>query len=108
MVAPNGISPPSASKYDPNFTQSVIASIGPKAGDRARLVISSLIRHLHDFIREIELTPHEWMAGVEFINSIGQGSIGKRNEGQRVSDILGVESYGELFFLDPGCTFIVF
>ncbi len=39
------------------------------------------------------------MAGVEFINSIGQGSIGKINEAQRVSDVLGVESYEEVLIL---------
>jgi hypothetical protein len=88
----NGASHHSKEKYDPNFTQSVVDSIGPKTGDRERFIFTSMIRHLHDFIREVELKPEEWMSGVQFINTIGQGSVGKRNEGQRVSDVLGVES----------------
>jgi len=81
-----------ASRFDPNFTSHVIETIGPKTGDRERLVLSSLIRHLHDFAREVELSVDEWMTGVHFINSIGQISDSKRNEGQRISDVLGLES----------------
>jgi catechol 1,2-dioxygenase len=81
-----------ASRFDPNFTNHVIKTIGPKTNDRNREVLSCLIRHLHDFAREIELTPDEWMAGVHFVNSIGQISTSKRNEGQRISDVLGLES----------------
>jgi len=87
-----GTGKPDASKYDPSFTQHVIETIGPKTGDRERFVMSSLIKHLHDFAREVELTPEEWMAGVQFVNSIGQISDSKRNEGQRISDVLGLES----------------
>lgn len=80
------------SRFDPNFTNHVIETIGPKTSDRSRVVLSSLIRHLHDFAREIELSVDEWMLGVKFVNSIGQISDSKRNEGQRISDVLGLES----------------
>jgi hypothetical protein len=80
------------SKFDPDFTRHVIENIGPKTPDRARFVMSSLIKHLHDFVRETELTPEEWMTGVQFVNSIGQISTSKRNEGQRICDVLGIES----------------
>lgn len=81
-----------SSRYNPVFTQNVIDNIGPKTDDRTRLVMSSLIRHLHDFAREVDLTTDEWMAGVHFVNSIGQISTKTRNEGQRISDVLGLES----------------
>jgi len=83
---------PAASRFDPNFTSHVIETIGPKTDDRSRFVLSSLITHLHDFAREVELTVDEWMLGVQFVNSIGQISDSKRNEGQRISDVLGLES----------------
>jgi catechol 1,2-dioxygenase len=51
-----------------------------------------LISHIHDFAREVELTVDEWTAGVSFINSIGQISTPIRNEGHRVSDVIGLES----------------
>lgn len=79
-------------RFDPNFTQSVIDAMGPKTDERLRFVMSSLIRHLHDFTREVELTVDEWMAGVKFINLIGQTSTPTRNEAHRMSDILGLES----------------
>ena len=81
------------SRFDPNFTQNVINAIGPKTPDRTRFVLSTLIKHLHDFTREVELTTDEWMAGVQFMNAVGQISDAKRNEGQRISDVLGLESY---------------
>ncbi|KAB5570144.1 Intradiol ring-cleavage dioxygenase [Coniochaeta sp. 2T2.1] len=52
----------------------------------------SLIRHLHDFARETNLTVAEWTAGVEFINECGHMSTPKRNETQLLCDVLGLES----------------
>lgn len=79
-------------RFDPNFTDSVINAMGPKTDPRTRVVMASLIRHLHDFTREVELTVDEWMAGVKFINLIGQTTTATRNEAHRMSDILGLES----------------
>jgi hypothetical protein len=81
-----------AGRFDPNFTQHVINGIGPKASPRTREVMSALIRHVHDFAREVELTIDEWMMGVNFLNAVGQISDAKRNEGQRISDVIGLES----------------
>ena len=83
---------PSSSRFDPTFTQHVIDTIGPKCPPRARQVLSSLIRHVHDFAREVELTTDEWMMGVNFMNAVGQISTPVRNEGQRISDVIGLES----------------
>jgi len=80
------------SKYDQSFTQNVINSMGPNTAPRTREVLGSLFRHIHDFAREVELTVDEWMMGVKFINSIGQASTPIRNEGQRISDVIGLES----------------
>ena len=80
------------SRFDPNFTQQVINATGPKTSPRMRKVMSSLIQHLHDFARENELTVDEWMQGVELMNWAGKMSDDKRNEGQLVCDVLGLES----------------
>lgn len=79
-------------RFDPNFTQNVVDATGPAATPRMRELMSSLIRHVHDFARETELTVDEWMDGLSFVNSIGQISDEVRNEGHRVSDIIGLES----------------
>lgn len=54
-------------KFNPNFTQAVIDATGTKATPRVRQLAAGLIRHLHDFARENELTVDEWMAGVELV-----------------------------------------
>jgi len=79
-------------KFNPNFTQAVINATGPKATPRVRQLTAGLIQHLHDFARENELTVDEWMQGVELMNAAGKMSDDKRNEGQLLCDILGLES----------------
>jgi catechol 1,2-dioxygenase len=82
-----------AGGFDPNFTQNVINAMGPKTSPRMRQVMTSLIKHVHDFARETELTVDEWMAGVQLISWAGQMSTDRRNEGQLVCDVIGLESY---------------
>lgn len=74
------------------FTENVINSMGPKTSPRLREVMTSLIRHVHDFAREVDLTVDEWMAGVNMINWAGQMSNDRRNEGQLLCDVIGLES----------------
>ncbi|KAI5861347.1 aromatic compound dioxygenase [Durotheca rogersii] len=94
----NGASAAEASKpsrFDPNFTQHVIDTMGPNTTERNRVVLSALIRHVHDFAREVELTIDEWLAGVRYINEVGRvytESKQTRNETHRLSDILGLET----------------
>ena len=97
--AANGLSTqvdaPKPSKYDPNFTQHVLDTMGPNVTPRNRVVLSAFIRHLHDFSREVELTIEEWLAAVQFVNDVGKiyTESGKtRNEAHRLSDILGLET----------------
>ena len=89
----NGAGSGDFSKYDPAFTGHVIAAMGPKTSPRLRQVMTSLITHVHDFARECDLTVDEWMAGVEMINKAGQMSNDRRNEGQLLCDVIGLESW---------------
>lgn len=89
---PEGNKARPAHRFDPDFTDNVIKTMGPNMTERNRVVLSSLIRHLHDFAREVELSIDEWMAGVHFVNAVGQISTKTRNEAHRISDILGLES----------------
>lgn len=85
--------PHQSSRLDPNFTKHVIETMGPNVTPRNREIMASLITHLHDFAREIELTNDEWMTGVHFVNCLGQNSSGKTNEAFRFCEIIGLESY---------------
>ncbi|KDN67260.1 putative dioxygenase [Colletotrichum sublineola] len=75
-----------------DFTKQVIASMGKDTNPRLRQVLSSFIQHIHDFAREVDLTTDEWMAGVNMINWAGQMSNDRRNEGQLLCDVIGLES----------------
>lgn len=79
-------------KFDPNFTQHVIDLMSPETKPRHRQILTSLIRHMHDFTREVELTQEEWIIGVNYVNAIGGAYRTNRNEAWRVCDILGIES----------------
>ncbi|EEU37722.1 uncharacterized protein NECHADRAFT_87543 [Fusarium vanettenii 77-13-4] len=82
----------SSSKFDPNFTQHVIDLMSPETLPRHREILTSLIKHMHDFCRDVELKQDEWILGVNYINSLGQAYRKNRNETWRVCDILGIES----------------
>ncbi|EGP85447.1 uncharacterized protein MYCGRDRAFT_46601 [Zymoseptoria tritici IPO323] len=85
----------SGRQYDPDFTAKVIGTCGPKTSPRMMQIFCGLVRHIHDFAREVDLTPEEWLAGVKFLNETGKiwaESDGKRNEMHRLSDIVGLES----------------
>jgi hydroxyquinol 1,2-dioxygenase len=45
-------------------TDEVIASFAGAPSERLREVMSSLVRHLHDFAREVRLTEAEWQRGI--------------------------------------------
>lgn len=56
-----------ASRFNPKFTDAVIAATGPKANPRLAQVMPSLLKHLHDFARENEITVDEWIAAVNMV-----------------------------------------
>ena len=58
--------------------------------------MTSLIRHLHAFAREVELTPDEWMVAVEFLMRVGETTQTDRNEFILASDTLGVSALVDL------------
>ena len=73
-----------------NMTQAVLARIGPETDPRLRDIMASLVKHLHDFVRETELTPDEWLQGVQFLTRTGGMCDDKRQEFILLSDTLGV------------------
>lgn len=74
------------------FTEMVKNAMGPKTSPKMRRILGSLIEHIHQFTTENQITVDEWMAGVDFINRIGQMSNERRNEGILVSDVFGLET----------------
>lgn len=59
---------------------------------RLREVMASLTRHLHAFVREVDLTEAEFERALEFLVAIGQATGEKKNEVVLAADILGVST----------------
>lgn len=53
-------------------------------------IMTALVRHLHAFAREVELTEAEWMAAIEWLTATGQLSDERRQEFILASDVLGL------------------
>jgi protocatechuate 3,4-dioxygenase beta subunit len=74
------------------ITEAVIGTIDKTEDPRFKQVLTSLIRHLHAFARDVELAPEEWAAAMGFLWRAGQISDDKRNEFILTSDTLGLSS----------------
>jgi hydroxyquinol 1,2-dioxygenase len=72
------------------ITQASLASFGNAPDPRMRHVSQALVKHLHAFVSEVDPTPDEWMAGIEFLTRVGHMSQGARQEFILLSDVLGV------------------
>ncbi|WP_242884202.1 intradiol ring-cleavage dioxygenase [Actinomadura litoris] len=68
----------------------VAASFGATPDPRLRHVLGSLVRHLHDFVKDVGLTEDEWAAAVAFLTETGQACTDTRQEFILLSDVLGV------------------
>ncbi len=75
-----------------NISDAVCASFDGAADPRFRVVVASLVKHLHAFAREVDLTHEEWGAGIDFLWRAGRISDERRNEFILTSDVLGLSS----------------
>ena len=73
------------------LTAEVVASYDHSPDPRLRAIMTSLVKHLHSFAREVRLTEAEWLAGVEFLTQVGQFCTPVRQEFIALSDVLGLE-----------------
>src|SRR5258707_692316 len=55
---------------------------------RLKQIMESLVRHLHSFARDVNLTEAEWLKGIDFVTKVGQFSNEMRQEFILLSDVL--------------------
>lgn len=88
------------------LTEAVMARVANTPDPRLKQVMTSLISHLHAFVRETRPTPEEWLAGIRFLTETGKMCDDRRQEFILASDTLGVSmlvdfiNYGK----HPGAT----
>ena len=73
-----------------NLTDAVLARLDGCSDPRLKEVMSSVIRHLHAVVREVEPTPQEWFAAIQFLTQTGHMCDDVRQEYILLSDTLGV------------------
>lgn len=72
------------------ITDAVLDRIKSTPDPRLKQVFTSLVRHLHDFVRDVRLTEAEWAYAIDFLTRTGQKCDGNRQEFILLSDTLGV------------------
>ena len=72
------------------LVEAVVESFGATPDPRLRLLLESLTRHLHAFVRETRLREEEWRAGIDFLTAAGRITDERRQEFVLLSDVLGV------------------
>jgi hydroxyquinol 1,2-dioxygenase len=75
-----------------NITDAVLEQMATTTDPRMKEVMAAAVRHLHDFARETNLTPAEWIAGIEFMTKVGKMCTPERQEFILLSDTLGLSA----------------
>src|SRR5258708_36194529 len=75
-----------------SISHTVLARFSECPDPRLNQILNALIRHLHEFAREVRLTPKEWMAGINFLTAAGHITNEKRQEFILLSDTLGLSA----------------
>jgi len=74
------------------ITDAVLEQMAATPNPRLRAIMAALVRNLHDFARQVDLTPEEWLAGISFLTSVGQKCTQHRQEFILLSDTLGMST----------------
>lgn len=74
------------------MTEAVLKQMAGTADPRLKVVVESAIRHLHEFAREVNLTPAEWLEALEFFTRVGKTCTETRQEFILLSDAIGLST----------------
>lgn len=72
------------------ITKAAVASFAQSDNPRLKQIMHSLVKHLHAFAQETQLTKTEWMAGIQFLTATGHKCDDVRQEFILLSDTLGL------------------
>lgn len=77
------------STTEDDITAEVLQRFDATSDPRLRRIMLSLVRHLHGFIRDVELTEAEWFQAIQFLTETGHLCDDRRQEFILLSDTLG-------------------
>ncbi len=61
-----------------SITAAVLARMDQCDDPRFKQVMTSLVTHLHQFVRDVKLTDAEWFGAIQFLTDVGQTCTDKR------------------------------
>ena len=73
-----------------DFVEVVNARMAADADPRLREIVGVVVKHLHEAVKELRLTPEEWFKAIDFLTRTGQICTEWRQEYILLSDTLGV------------------
>ncbi|MEY3923934.1 MAG: Hydroxyquinol 1,2-dioxygenase [Pseudomonadota bacterium] len=85
-------------------TQDAMASFSNASDPRLAHVMGLLVKHLHAFVNESQLSKAEWLKGLEFLTAAAKITDDERNEFSLFSDIMGISSMVDVVSQPPGGT----
>ncbi|OZC62510.1 hydroxyquinol 1,2-dioxygenase [Rhodococcus sp. 15-725-2-2b] len=71
------------------LVENVLRSFDDCTDPRLKQVMTSLVHHLHGFIRDVRLTEQEWNNAIGFLTEVGHITDDRRQEFILLSDVLG-------------------
>jgi hydroxyquinol 1,2-dioxygenase len=74
------------------ITDAVLDQMATTPDPRMREVMAAAVKHLHAFARDVNLTPAEWIKGIEFLTAVGKMCTPERQEFVLLSDTLGLSA----------------
>ena len=80
------------SETQDELTEAVLAEMHRTPEARTKEILSALVRHLHQFVKEVKLTEREFQEAIGLINAIGQKTTPSHNEAMLVAGALGVSN----------------
>lgn len=86
------------------ITDAVKASFKTEEGSRFKFLLETLIEHLHDYTREVNLTHEEWIGVLNFLYDCGKISTPERHEFILLSDVLGFSALVDMINTRGGAT----
>lgn len=87
-----------------NITEVFKGYFSEKTDPRVKEVLGSLADHLHQFVRDTNLTHDEWRSALEFMQWAGRITTPERNEFVLLSDVMGLSSLVDMINSDSTAT----
>lgn len=87
-----------------NITETFSAYFGNDTDPRAKEVLTSFAKHLHAFVKDVDLTHDEWRKGLMALEWAGKLTTPERNEFVLLSDVMGMSSLVDMVNSKPGVT----